>query len=169
MHLVIGGTGTVGTALCGELYKRGLNYTATSRSGDRGGKIKFDLRDPDMMALPPNPDAIYLVAAVAGFGPCETDRDAYRVNVDGPRALIRRFPKAFFIFISSDVVEMPGSASYQVHKRAVEEMIDRIGGAVVRPARVTSSYYAGELAKWIVSTGLGRRHGGSRWPSLELF
>lgn len=169
MHLVIGGDGLIGTALCGELYMRALPYAATSRGDDRGGKIKFNLRAPDMRVLPSDADIIYLVAAIAGFGACKTNPDAYRVNVDGPRALIRRFPKAFFVHVSSDVVEMPGVSEYQEHKKAVEAMVDRVNGAVVRPEHVKSSELAADLARVIVDEGLARIPGGLRWPSHERF
>ncbi len=174
MHLVIGGDGTIGMALCAELRKREIEFMATSRRMSIAPKDRymFDLRNAATADLPLGPMAedgvVYLVAAVAGFGRCQTNPDAWRVNVDGPIRLAERLWRCFFVFISSDVVEMPGSDAYQTQKRYVELYFRLAGGMIIRPSLVSPDC-AGELAKVIVDGGLARRPGGLRWPSLERF
>lgn len=168
MHLVIGGNGLIGTALCAEIRGRGLPCVGTSRRQGDLKCIPHDLRitDPDWV---PNPagqvdGTVYLVAAIVGFGPCETNPESWMINVDGPIMLARLYKDvgAFIVFISSDVVEMPGAAAYQIQKRQVEAYIHSIDGAIIRPSKVAPER-AGELAKVIVDVGLARKPGVTRW------
>lgn len=177
MHLVIGGDGLIGKALCTELREREIEFIATSRripllQSDRFQMFPLDLREAATADLPLGPMAedgiVYLVAAVAGFGKCQTNPDAWRINVDGPLRLAERLWRCFFVFISSDVVEMPGSDAYQTQKRYVELYFRLTGGMIIRPGLVAPGR-VGELAKVIVDEGLARKPGGLRWPSLERF
>ncbi len=181
MHLVIGGDGLIGGALCKELGARNLEYLATTRRVHSNllppppqipAAVPFDLREAATADLPIGPmeddGIVYLVAAVAGFGKCQTNPDAWRVNVDGPLRLAERLWRCFFVFISSDVVEMPGSDAYQTQKRYVELYFRLAGGMIIRPALVAPGR-VGELAKVIVDEGLARQPGGLRWPGMERF
>lgn len=170
MHLVIGATGLIGTALCDELGRRNLPFKGTTRypGCEHPWLIGFDLRFPSVAALP-ECSVLYLVAAIAGFGPCEDNQNAWRINVDANNELIDRYPDAFVVFISSDVVEKTGAAFYQLTKREIEQSVRAVRGARIRPERVVGLLRAGQLAKVIVDEGLARRPGGLRWPSLERF
>ena len=168
MHLVIGGHGLIGTALCSELAARGIRHQGTSRRNPDGGMILFDLAGANMwnniamLPLPADVKAIYLVAAVVGYSACEKNPFSWLINVDGTIALARHYHRSFPVFISSDVVEMSGTAAYQVQKRTVESYIHSIDGAIIRPGRVAPER-AGELAKVIVDVRLARRPGVTRW------
>jgi nucleoside-diphosphate-sugar epimerase len=164
MHLVIGGHGLIGTALCNELRTRGLPFQGTHRFDPM--MIYLDLRDPKNWPSI-SVSVVYLVAAIPGFPKCEGNRDSWVVNVDAPIALARHFhhgggaTQAFPVFLSSDTVEW-SNAAYPRQKAQVEAYINSIDGAIIRPSKVAPER-AGELAKVIVDVGLSRKPGVTRW------
>ncbi len=168
MHLVIGGTGLIGSAVCAQLAYRCIDFRWTTRIGGFG-TIPLDLANLNFDAMPPTVDgALFLIAARTGYSPCEDDPASWRVNADAPIAITKHyvetsFPTPFPVFISSDVVEKSGCSAYQTQKRFAEAYMSTINGAIIRPARVDHEA-VGELAKVIVDVGLARKPGVTRWP-----
>ena len=175
MHLVIGGRGLVGTALCAELAIRDIAFTATCKRLNHLNEIKLDLLDlvaNDLeqkirKSLPPA-EVVYLVAAKTGFGACEGDRSSWIVNVDAPIMIARHYRtwplftyRCHIVFISSDAVEYCGATAYARQKAQVESYIQSIDGAIVRAGRVGAR--VGELARVIADVGVQRRVGLTRW------
>jgi nucleoside-diphosphate-sugar epimerase len=171
MHLVIGGRGLIGSAVCRELQARDLPFIATTRDGSGGNTFKLDLGDFDGSELPwlykPNV-TVYLIAAIPGFVACKGNPVSWIVNRDAPIAIARcyrRYPDAFIVFISSDVVNKEYDIEYSAYPRQkaeVESYIQAIDGAIVRPGKVATDR-ASELAKVIVEVGIARRPGLTRW------
>lgn len=169
IHLVIGGLGLIGTALCAELEARKQDYRATTRRRDAvGGPLLYldlaavaapDLPRPE--AALPRAEVLYLVAAMTKFQECEGNPLSWQVNVDAPIRLAQRYRFSCVVFISSDSVEWCGNA-YAREKAQVEAFIQSIGGVIVRPARVAPER-VGELAKVIVDAGTTRKPGVIRW------
>ena len=110
-HLVIGGRGLVGTALCKALFENRLGYDYTTRHQGPNVGFYYDLAagEPSRLVREfPQPEVIYLVAAMTKFQECEGNPFAWYVNVDAPIAIMRHFPNSFRIFVSSDAVEWGG-------------------------------------------------------------
>lgn len=115
--LIIGGTGRIGAATVAAAEERGHTVVFTSRDGSAGG-FAFDLRDP-ASAHPEGADCAINCAAVTKAFDCERDpATAWRVNVDAPMALARRFPR--FVQLSSDAVEFALATTYGRHKAFME-------------------------------------------------
>ena len=164
LHLVIGGNGLIGTAVCEELERRSLPFICTTRrsSESLGPKFMFRLGDDDPAELP-GASIVYLVAAAPGFAACEGSADSWVVNVDAQIAIARRFkPSAFVVYVSSDAVEWCGATAYARQKAQVESYIQAIDGAVIRPTRVLPAS-AGDLAKLMIDVGENRKQGVHRW------
>lgn len=165
-HLVIGGHGLIGTAVCAELVRRDISHLATTRRRDDGGiaanrMIYFDLFDIAKIPELPEASCVYLIAGMPGFPVCEGNPTSWHVNVDAQVALARRYRNSFVVFVSSDCVEWAHSA-YAAQKRYVENYIDAIAGGKVRPKRVAPER-AEELARVIVDVGVMRKAGVTRW------
>lgn len=163
-HLVIGGCGLIGTALCDELRDRGQDFVATTRRRDlvRGAMLHLDLADMagDIDQLP-RAEVVWLVAAMPKFAECEGNPTAWQVNVDAPIRLAQRFRHQCVIFLSSESVEWcPGA--YARQKAQVEAFMQSITGIIVRPAKVAPER-AGELAGLIVDAAERRVPGVIRW------
>jgi dTDP-4-dehydrorhamnose reductase len=176
MHLVIGGRGLVGSAVVDELDRRKLDYRFTTRNQGRlwDKEIFLDLemvsnsynvKNNYLPELTDPNDVVYLVAAIAGLYQCEGSHKAFRVNADANIALARRYKTAFVVFISSDAVENAGLINYARAKAKVEGYIDTIGGAIIRPSKVTAET-AASLAGVVVHAGMNRISGVTHWPSL---
>ena len=169
MHLVIGGRGLVGSALCAELRLREIPFKATCRRLPSMGEIKLDLTDvviERQLGEVVPVDVVYLVAAKTGLGACEGDRSSWIVNVDAPIMIARHYRYSgignpHIVFISSDAVEYCGATAYARQKAQVESYIQSIDGAIVRAGRVGAR--VGELAKLIADVGVQRRVGLVRW------
>ena len=167
MHLIIGGRGLLGTALCNELGLRSIPFKATCRRLPSMGEIKLDLTDLiiDRQAAADLPlaEVVYLVAAKTGLGACEADRSSWIVNVDAPIALARVYEarRAHIVFISSDAVEYCGATAYARQKAQVEAYVQSIDGAIVRPGRIGAR--VAELARLVADVGVQRRVGLVRW------
>lgn len=160
LHLVIGGDGLIGGALCKELASRNLEFNATSRRPR--ARWPFDLLDMKD-ELPPC-SIVYIVAAFTGFAKCEGNTKAWRANVDAPIHIARdRCWNAFIVFMSSEAVEWSSSA-YARQKAQAEAYFNVAGGAIIRPAKITSDT-VGEFAKFAVDVAEAKQRGVFRWPA----
>ncbi len=176
MHLVIGGDGLIGRAVCHELSWREIEFGATSRripllQSRHFSMFPLDLLDaaqtstfPQMAFVPPDTGVVYLVAAVPGHLKCKGNPESGWINRDAPIALAQFYRDCFVVFLSSDVVDKDDwmGSPYRAHKEAVENYINCIRGAIIRPTKVAADR-AGELAKVIVDVGLARKAGVTRW------
>lgn len=110
--LVIGGGGTLGSALCAHLVRRGDRVVATTRGGG-AGTARLDLsRDADTWPMPAGPRVACLLAAVTSTDECRRHPDATRaVNVTATVRLARRLVEAGLrvVFPSTNMV-FDGSA-----------------------------------------------------------
>ncbi len=89
--LVVGGDGTIGSALVRRLTGRGARVLATGRRP--GAALSLDLGAPEETwpALPPGLRTAFVCAAVARQDQCRRDPEgSRRVNVTGTLALVRR-------------------------------------------------------------------------------
>jgi nucleoside-diphosphate-sugar epimerase len=166
-HLVIGGNGLIGTALCDELARRNNDHLATTRRTDDPNKLLFVLGKDDPYLLP-QASVVYLVAARPGFSACEGDAESWVVNVDAQIAIARRFIRhnpsrvAFIVYVSSDAVEWCGGTAYARQKAQVEAYIQSIDGAIIRPTRVTPVTVKA-VAGLMIDVGIARTSGVHRW------
>jgi nucleoside-diphosphate-sugar epimerase len=169
MHLVIGGDGLIGRAVCAELKDRSILFRFSSRR--KGADLYLDLLDcaqtatfPKMPFASPDNDTVFLIAAQTGFAACQHSRESWYANRDAPRAIAQFYRYNFIVFISSDVVDQDEwfTSAYAMQKREVEATITSLFGAIIRPSKVTPER-APELAKLIVDVGLARRPGVTRW------
>jgi nucleoside-diphosphate-sugar epimerase len=165
-HLVIGGDGKIGKALCRELCAQGVEYRSTTRRrwAAFDGKLFLDLYDLKIgLDELGNPNTVYLVAAMSGMI-VGKDSESYRINVDAQIKLARYYSQqdTFVVFISSDAVEFPDQSAYARQKAAVEAYIQSIDGAIVRPTRIAPERIE-EFAGLVVDIGVNRIVGVTRW------
>lgn len=82
--LIVGGDSTVGTALFEALERRGHHVYATTRRTETvgGRRVFLDYEDEGPAEVPDGVRYAYIVAAATGYGRCEQDPAAYRINVD---------------------------------------------------------------------------------------
>lgn len=192
-HLVIGGNGLIGTALCAELEKRGIDFLATTRREPPGplvprirphagwmmpdGKLFFDLSADDPNVLPPA-EVVYLVAAKPGFASCEGTAESWVVNVDAQIAIARRYQVTMLEWIKKER-EFSESSPFIVYVSS--DAVEWCGGtAYARQKAQVESYVqaidgaiirptrvTGEtvdsLAALMVDVGIGRKQGVHRW------
>ena len=165
MHLVIGGHGLVGTAVCAELERRDIAYRATTRRRDDPGMIYFDLSDIGKIPELPDAACAYLIAATPGpaFQVCEGNPVSWQINVDAQIALARRYRSGFVVFVSSGCVEWSGGTAYARQKAHVESYINAIDGGIVRPQNKVTADRVNDLARLIVDVGDRRKAGVHRW------
>jgi nucleoside-diphosphate-sugar epimerase len=168
-HLLIGGDGLVGRALCAEIP----SIAYTSRRRDTAG-IKFDLLD-DPASLP-DADTVYLVAGVPSFMACEAGPTSWLVNVDGVIAVAERYRApvvdekfdgvpwgyTFLVYVSSNCVETAGGTALARQKAHVESYMRTRLAAIVRPAKITPET-APKFARFLASIGEARKPGVYRW------
>jgi len=108
--LVVGGTGTIGSALAALMAERGIDFWITSRQrrARRFDKvISLDLADASGQMLPVKPRAAFLCAASTSILDCESNaQTTNRTNVVGNVAIARQLLEAgtFVIFLSSSAV-----------------------------------------------------------------
>ncbi len=171
VHLIIGGRGLVGSALCREMTRRELQWRSTSRHGHdpwRGSQYGTEYLDlahlPDDTSEYPAPaNFIYLVAANAKLAECERDPLAWRVNVDAPIALARYYHYgSHIIYISSDAVETCSGTAYGRQKAAAETYMQVVNATIVRPSRIPPER-AEEFAGFVIDAALKLRSGVLRW------
>lgn len=107
--LIIGGDGTIGTALGRALESRNINYSATTRA-------ELDLAAPPKhWPSLPAAEVAYICAAITKLEECEREPAAtYLVNVTHTQALIERLQAAgsYVVFLSSNQV-FDGSAPFR--------------------------------------------------------
>ena len=130
-NLVIGGDSFIGQALaihlaCGSTSRRPGTHQ------EKKCDVIFD--NPTWWAR-----KVFMCAAVKGYGTCERDPDAYRVNVDAPTRIARAMPpESKFIFLSSKSVRTALHTNYAMMKALAEQGLLAIGNTVViRLPRVT--------------------------------
>lgn len=160
--LVVGGDGMIGSAITRELRKKGHDVTPTSRRDPLPeGSMRLNLEDFTYLPLF---EVVYLVAAVHTFQGCEGNASAYRINVDAPCEIARRAVKAggFPVFVSSDCVEWCGGTAYARHKSLVEMVMHTLGGAIIRPSKVTPDRLD-SLVELMRRVGEMREPGVYRW------
>jgi len=113
--LIIGGDGTIGSALKAELHHQGLEVHATSHSA-KESSLTLDLAKPsDTWPILPKADAAYLCAAVTKLDTCEDAPElTARVNVLAMQELATRLMAqgTQVIFLSSNQV-FDGTKSYR--------------------------------------------------------
>jgi dTDP-4-dehydrorhamnose reductase len=131
-HLVIGGDSFIGRQLVNRL---GCSWT--SRHWETHPHQQYNV----LCGNPPEwARTVFMCAAVTGFAACESNPDAYRVNVDAPLRIARSMPEGSkFIFLSSEAVRTALHTNYGLMKAMAEHGLLAIGNAVVvRLPRVTS-------------------------------
>ena len=108
--LVIGASGQVGGALCGELARRGHSVTGTHARVAAPGTVPLDLADAaavERLVGEVGPDWVFCAGALTRVDYCEDHPDeAGRLNRDGPRAAARAAARtgAGFVLYSSEYV-----------------------------------------------------------------
>lgn len=106
--LVIGADSFLGARLISQLESQGHLVTGTSRRPDTiaPGRVFLDIKDSDNFQIPDNIECVFIVAGVTNYGLCETDPEAWNVNVEAIPQLASRFLKAgaFVYFVSTNSV-----------------------------------------------------------------
>lgn len=115
MILVTGAAGMIGGALVSHFQMEGQQVLGTTRE-------TLDLLDPGNLSRFGFPNAVYLCAGMTRFIDCETNPDAYRVNVDAQVFLAEEFNDlgAKIIYLSSEAVEKALHTNYGMHKALAE-------------------------------------------------
>lgn len=167
--LVVGGDGLLGRTLVNALVDAEVDVIKTTRrEQDIQGAIFLDLAAP----IPelPHRDVVFLVAAVASTIACEADRrGTWRVNVDAPLAIARRYVgEADIVFVSSDAVEFCGHMEYGRQKAHVEAALAFVPRTkIVRLSRITPET-VGDAAEFIRLVGMSAGlEGLFRWPPVQ--
>jgi dTDP-4-dehydrorhamnose reductase len=145
-----------------HLIAKGHEVLATTRHDDETTRMRLDLLAP--IPRLPQVDVVYLVAACASLIECERNPATWIVNVDAPHAIATRMSAlgAFVVFISSDAVECAGGTAYGRQKAHAEILMQTLGAAIVRPARVQPERLA-SLVELLARVGEKRRPGVFRW------
>lgn len=130
-HLVIGGESFIGRQIVNSL---GCSWTSRRWATHHYQHFNVLNGNPPEWA-----DKVFMCAAVTGFAACESDPDAYRVNVDAPLRIARAMPKTSkFIFLSSEAVRTALHTNYGLMKALAEQGLLAIGNTVaIRLPRVT--------------------------------
>jgi dTDP-4-dehydrorhamnose reductase len=106
--LVVGGDSFLGIRLISHLKQQGHNVTATTRRKDTlsSDRIFLDIRDPGNFQVPESVECVFIVAGVTNYGQCETDPEAWSVNVESIPCLTSQFLKKgiFVFFVSTNSV-----------------------------------------------------------------
>ena len=108
--LVIGSNGFIGKRLVETLPTFGIEVTGADRTD-------IDLLNLDLKRWLTF-DVVYICAGVTKFLDCESNPDAYRVNVDAPIEIGRFYDKV--VFLSSEVVEKGLHTAYGLQKALAE-------------------------------------------------
>jgi dTDP-4-dehydrorhamnose reductase len=176
--LVVGGDGLVGSALAACLASRGRRVLATTRRTEcvSAQRPLLDLGMPDAFEIP---DGVYracIVAATTNYGRCETDPDAWRINVETiPRLAARLLEHGLRVsFLSTNTVfggERPWPAEDDPHapgiayatqksegEAAIATFADRLGArdrlSVVRLTKVLDPSTA-PIPDWLAAWSRG--------------
>lgn len=127
--LVIGGDSLIGKELVRQLEARGEQVVKTTRKLGRADAVFFDMNHPIVPAC----DVAFICAATTKFIDCESDRDAYRVNVDAPISIATQMAerRGKAVFFSSEAVERALHTAYGMHKALAEIGLAGIGNAII--------------------------------------
>lgn len=112
--LVIGG-GNIGPNLAAALVADGHRVLHVTRAHVDMRDVPHDVRD-----RLGDHDVVFICAAKTKFIDCESDPDAYRVNVDGPIEIAKRYKDAKVVYLSSEAVERGLHTNYGMHKALTE-------------------------------------------------
>lgn len=112
---IIGANGYIGTKLCNEMDKRGIDYDCYSDIVDAKCK-EFNLLDSDLKVLDfSSGDVVVLLAAISSPDICQNNYEfAYSINVTGTTRLIDYCLErgVRVVFLSSDTVNGPNDRPY---------------------------------------------------------
>jgi len=137
---VIGASGRIGAALATRLEREHDVHRITRNI--------LDLRRPVRLY---GYEVLYIAAANASLIGCETDPDAYRVNVDGPVEIARMASAGTrIVFLSSGAVETALHTAYGLHKAFAEAGLRAVCTPVI--ARICSRAEPADLpplADWL--------------------
>jgi dTDP-4-dehydrorhamnose reductase len=106
--IVVGGDSFLGTSLISQFKDQEHNVVGTTRRKDALSidKVFLDIREPDNFQISEAVDCVFIVAGVTNYGQCETDPEAWSLNVEAIPHLASRFMKAgsFVYFTSTNSV-----------------------------------------------------------------
>ena len=116
--LVIGATGKIGEKLTQALRAAGHDVVTPTRK-----ELDLLALPADLFTVADNVDVVYICAAMTRFIDCESNPDAYRVNVDAAVEIARQYRYAKVIYLSSEAVEKALHTNYGLHKALAEQGI----------------------------------------------
>jgi dTDP-4-dehydrorhamnose reductase len=158
--LVIGAGGKIGSALVKALELAGHEPVGVTR--------KF----LDLTALPSSiedaigpADVVYICAASTRFIDCESDPDAYRVNVDAPIEIAKQY-MAQIVYISSEAVERALHTNYGMHKALAEIGLRAVCNPVIARLGKVDSWSMQDACEFLVSLS-NARPGVYRWNAQD--
>lgn len=107
--LVTGASGMLGHALLDAWHDRWTVYATATKAMDAKCaefcSFSFENEDFSTLAFHGEPDVIINCAALTDHALCEREPDrAFKINAVAPLKLAQRFPKAYFIQVSTDAV-----------------------------------------------------------------
>lgn len=155
--LIVGGDSFLGRHLHAHI---GGEFT----SRRAGAKNYFDYLWSSPSSLPAA-RVIYLVGGITKFKPCETDPDAYRINVDAQVAIAAHHEASHIVYVSSEAAEWPNQTAYGAQKRACELALMAICYkrlSIVRPGQIRADN-VNEVCALIADVANERRTGVARW------
>lgn len=137
MHLVVtGGTGYIGTRLCGLVLTRQGRVTSMSRRRPTSANVAwqpFELNAADPVQLPTDTTALVHLAATTSTTDFDVDLEiaaAHRL------AVACQAVGARLIFVSSQAASPNAPTAYGRSKWLIEQMVLDAGGTVVQPGQV---------------------------------
>lgn len=174
--IVIGGDSKIGRVLCTQLLARGHEVLKTTRNDMREMPVRrneeithLDMLEPELPSwsggLGSGHTTIYIMAAITGVVPAETNPDAWRVNAEAPLLLAAQAHARGWhvVFPSSGTVERAPHTASAHQKTYVEGHVLAWGGCVVRPLPFVRPEWFEELADLLADIGEQRRSGVVRW------
>lgn len=159
--LIVGMDGFIGSRLFAWMSAGvGMEVFGTSR---RGNGIGLDLLNLEpVLEYIPSCDVVYLCAGMSRFIDCESQPEAYRVNVDAQIAIARCWPWKV-VFLSSDAVERALHTNYGMQKALCEMGLRAVCyPVIVRLAKVTHENI-GSACEFLANAA-NFKHGIYRWP-----
>lgn len=153
-HLIIGGSGMIGSVLQQRLKLAQQQVIATSRHASAPDHLQLDLEDPDAVerfVLPSGISRVYLLAAVTSLKTCREDEArSRRINVVQIGELAKRAADcgAVPVLVSTNLVfdgtepfrkteDTPNAnTAYGKQKAKAEQIIRSLGGVIIRPGKI---------------------------------